>query len=55
LGAPFTEVSARPAMSSSGYAVPLFRQRTLDNGNGSYLLLIDAARSAGSHDASVPQ
>jgi sigma-E factor negative regulatory protein RseA len=55
LGAPFTEVTARPAMSSSGYAVPLFRQRTLDNGNGSYLWLIDAARSAGSHDASVPQ
>jgi sigma-E factor negative regulatory protein RseA len=55
LGAPFTEVSARPAMSSSGYAIPLFRQRTLDYGNGSYLLLIDAARSAGAHDASVPQ
>lgn len=54
-GAPFTEVSARPAMSSSGYVVPLFRQRTLDNGNGSYLLLIDTARSAGPHDASAAQ
>ncbi|MBN8714912.1 MAG: anti-anti-sigma factor [Xanthomonadales bacterium] len=55
LGAPFTEVSARPAMSSSGYALPLFRQRKLDNGNGSYLLLIDTARSAGPHDAAVAQ
>lgn len=56
LGAPFTEVSARPAMpSSSEYAIPLFRQRTLDNGSGSYLLLIDPAHSAGPHDAAGAQ
>ena len=55
LGAPFTEVSARPGTQSAVYAPPLFRQRTLDNGNGTYLLLLDPARNAAPRDAAVAQ
>lgn len=54
-GAPFTEVSVRHGMQSAFYAPPLVRQRTLDNRNGTYLLLLDPAHSAMTHDAAAAQ
>ena len=55
LGAPFTEVSARSSGAAPEYLAPLFRQRTVDDRAGSYLLLIDPTHSAGPHDVSAAQ
>ena len=55
LGAPFTEASTRPGTQFAAYAPPLFRQRTRDDGNGTYLLLVDPARNAGPRDTAVAQ
>lgn len=54
LGAPFTEVSTRAGTQPAAYA-PLFRQRTLDSRNGTYLLLLDPTRNALPRDAAVKQ
>ena len=55
LGAPFTEISTRPGAQPAAYAPPLFRQRTLDNRNGTYLLLLDPTHNAVTRDAAVAQ
>jgi len=57
-GAPFTEVSVRQGqgMQSASYAPPLvIRQRTLDNHNGTYLLLLDPARNTVTHGGAAAQ